>query len=508
MPPTRSLIGDDIRSSWREFAPFLIELARHNLPLLDRTWETHPEWRLLRDTLIPMLLGTPYRFVLHQRASNQRLQPTLDPDLIPDANRCLNLLRAKVWQRLGDRCSVHQSKAMIEQIMKWLEHLTLGCSMDPELIQMDFAIDLPEVGSVVHHNNRYGLAHASSAGASSTLVSNMAAMNRVAALVDDKFQALRDWLGAQPGGVAELGKRLSNLAYELEELRFGSNASHALPEYMSVSFSMYDGEHRAVVHRVRVRKRAPTAVSQFDQPGVLASLHVQRTTLMRQRRQESFAGVLSAFAQHPQEAFDSTTAMAQRWRWLIHAPNALTTLRAVLESLPQKVFSEPRHVLEYVNLQVDIEILKSNWGVSGEFSDQLVDALAWGDPKGDSDQWPEASETVRAERQASTWWLWFGVTSAPLWAKRTAACLDEAQMPLEAALARARQYMESSLAPLEAALDLTLRESGYHPEALLAPNKSEPFFADMLKAFAGHARSFGVPIIRPPSRETRRSRAA
>ncbi|MCC3262930.1 hypothetical protein LLE87_32700, partial [Paenibacillus polymyxa] len=82
----------------------------------------------MRDALIPMLLGTPYRFVLHQRASNQRQQPTLDPDLIPDANRCLNLIRAKIWQRLGGRCSVHQSQAMIEDIMRWLEHLTLGCS--------------------------------------------------------------------------------------------------------------------------------------------------------------------------------------------------------------------------------------------------------------------------------------------------------------------------------------------------------------------------------------------
>lgn len=507
MPPTRSLIGDDIRSSWREFAPFLIELARHNLPLLDRTWESHPEWRLLRDALIPMLLGTPYRFVLHQRASNQRQQPTLDADLIPDANRCLNLLRAKIWQRLGDRCSVHQSKAMIEQIMKWLEHLTLGCSMDPELIQMDFAIDLPEVGSVVHHNSRYGLVHASSAGATATLVSNLAATNRVAALVDDKFQALRDWLGAQPGGVAELGRLLSNLAYELEELRFGSNASHALPEYMSVSFSMYDGEHRAVVHRTRLRKRAPTTVSQFDQPGVLADLHVQRTTLLRQRRRESFGGGLSAFAQYPQEGFDSATAMAQRWRWLIHAPYALTTLRAMLESLPQKVFGEPRHVLEYVNLQVDIEILKSNWGVSGEFSDHLIDALAWGDSNGDADHWTEPSEPARAERQASTWWLWFGVSSAPLWAKRSAACLDEAQQPLESALARARQYMENTLAPLEAALDLVLRESGHHPEGLLAPTKSDPFFSDMLKAFSGHARPFSVPVLRQPQPDTRRTRA-
>src|SRR3546814_13349030 len=89
-----------------------------------------------------------------------------------------------------------------------MEHLTLGCSMDPELIQMDFAIDLPEVGSIVHHNNRYGLVHASAAGSTSTLVSNMAATNRVAALVDDKFQALRDWLEAQPNGVEDLAKLL------------------------------------------------------------------------------------------------------------------------------------------------------------------------------------------------------------------------------------------------------------------------------------------------------------
>lgn len=508
MPPTRSLIGDDIRSSWREFAPFLIELARHNLPLLDRTWELHSEWRLLRDALIPMLLGTPYRFVLHQRASNQRQQPTLDPDLIPDANRCLNLIRAKIWQRLGGRCSVHQSQAMIEDIMRWLEHLTLGCSMDPDLIQMDFAIDLPEVGSVVHHNSRYGLAHASSAGASSTLLTNMAATNRVAALVDDKFQALRDWLGAHADGVAELSKRLSNLAFELEELRFGSNASHSLPEYMSVSFSMYDGEHRAVVHRVRLRKRAPKPVAQYDQPAVLASLHVLRTTLLRQRRQEGFAGELAAFVPHPQEAFDSTTAMAQRWRWLIHAPHALATLRGLLESLPQKVFGEPRHVLEYVNLQVDIEILKSKWELSGEFSDQLVGALAWANPKGDSDVWPGTSETMLGERQASTWWLWFGVTGAPLWTKRTAVCLDEAQQPIEAALARARQYMESNRGSLEAAVDLVLRESGYSPEDLLVPTKSEPFFSDMLKAFSGYARPLGMPMLRQSAPESRRSRAA
>ncbi|MCC3264155.1 hypothetical protein LLE87_38945, partial [Paenibacillus polymyxa] len=71
-------------------------------------------------------------------------------------------------------------------------------------------------------------------------------------------------------------------------------------------------------------------------------------------------------------------------------------------------------MLEYVNLQVDIEILKSRWELSGEFSDQLVGALAWANPKGDSDVWPGASETMLGERQASTWWLWFGVTGAPL----------------------------------------------------------------------------------------------
>src|SRR3546814_17028562 len=36
------------------------------------------------------------------------------------------------------------------------------------------------------------------------------------------------------------------------------------------------------------------------------------------------------------------------------------SLRSVLESPPLKVFGEPRHVLEYVNLQVDIAILESN----------------------------------------------------------------------------------------------------------------------------------------------------
>src|SRR3546814_8166370 len=74
------------------------------------------------------------------------------------------------------------------------------------------------------------------------------------------------------------------------------------------------------VHRVRVRKRAPTPVSQFDQPAVLASLHVRRTTLLGQRRQRSLAGALAAFVPQPQEAFDSSTVMAKRWRWLIHYP--------------------------------------------------------------------------------------------------------------------------------------------------------------------------------------------
>ncbi|WMD23955.1 hypothetical protein RAS12_30445 (plasmid) [Achromobacter seleniivolatilans] len=493
MPPTRSLIGDDIRSSWREFAPLLIELARHNLPLLDRTWDLRPEWRLLRDALVPMLLGTPYRFVLH-RPSGHRHQPTLDTELIPDANRCLNLIRAKIWQRLGPRCSVHKSAAMIEQIIQWMEHLTLGCSMDPELIQMDFAIDLPEVGSIVHHNNRYGLVHASAAGSTPTLVSNMAATNRVAALVDDKFQALRDWLGAQPNGVEDLAKLLSQMAFELEELRFGTNVSHSLPEYMSVSFSMYDGE-QIMVHRVRVRKRAPTPVSQFDQPAVLASLHVRRTTLLGQRRQRSLAGALAAFVPQPQEAFDSSTVMAKRWRWLIHYPHALTTLRSVLESLPLKVFGEPRHVLEYVNLQVDIAILESNWEENAEFSDLLAQALDRLDLARDMDQCDDDPDLVSAERQASTWWLWFSVTGAPLWAKRTAACLDQAQQPLASAMSRARQNATATGVPLEAALDQALRESGHDPEGLLTPTKSDPFYSDMLRAFSGPARPFGIPIL-------------
>ncbi|WP_025139615.1 hypothetical protein [Achromobacter sp. DH1f] len=507
MPSSRALIGDDIRTSWREFAPVLIELARHNLPLVDRTWQSHPGWRLLRDGLVPMLLGTPYKFDVH-RPGGYHHQGTLDPDLVPDANRCLNLLRAKIWQRLGRRCSVRKSEEMIEQIIRWLEHLTVACSMDLELIQMDFSTDLPEVGSVVHHNNRYGLVHASTAGTSSTLVSNMAATDRVAALVDDKFRALRDWLAAQPNGLADLTKRFSELAYELEELRFGGHPNHALPEYMSVSFSQYNGEVRTVVRQIRARKREPSPASQFDQQAVLASLHVRRSSLLVQRRQRGLAGALAAFAPHPQDGFDSVPVMAKRWRWLIHYPHAFTTLRSILESLPAKVYSEPRHMLEFINLQVDIAVLETNWDDGGEFADLLTEALATLDLDAATQQREADCNTWQDDQRASAWWLWFSVSGAPLWAKRTTACLDEAQQPLQAALSRARQQIASTGAHIDAVLDQILRENGHAPDRLFTPTKSDPFYSDMLKAFPPPNRLVDAPVMQPLLPELRRRQAA
>lgn len=514
MPSSRALIGDDIRTCWREFAPVLIELARHNLPLLDWAWKAHPGWRTFRDTITPMLLGTPYmeRLQPMRRRAGGAAPLQLDPELVDDTHRCVNLMRAKIWGRLGARCSVRESEAMIDQIMRWLEHLTLSCSVDSDLIQMDFALDMPDVGTVVHHNSRYGLTYASAAGAAGSLIPEAAVKDRLNAILNDKFKALRDWLDCQPNGIADLRAHLAQIAFDLEERRFGDDARQALPEYVSVSFSAYDGEVREVIQkRARVTKRSAATTKPFDERAVVASMHVRRAKLLNQRRQQGLCSALRDIAPQPQDAFDSVAVMAKRWRWLISNPHALSTLRSILESLPVRTFTDPRQVLEYVNLQVDLTLLDTGWGDSGEFADVLDDALQ----ALQLDRQTHAPEVEppegKDERRASTWWLWFSVAGAQHWTKRSSESLDQAEQPLRSAIARARQKISDRNSDFDELLDAALREAGHAPEGLLTPARADPFYSDMLRALSPPRRATHTsqtPIAPPPFIKRGRGRPA
>jgi hypothetical protein len=461
--------------------------------MLDWAWRDNPHWTSFRDDLLPRLVGTPYGDAPRWRPSKPcqvYKGPPLDPDLVEDTRRCINLMRAKIWSRIGPRCSVRSSEAMIEQILDWLEHLSLTCSTNLDLLHLDFSVDLPEVGTVVHHNSRYGLTYASAAGAVTSNIPEAAVMKRLAEVLDDKFRALRDWISARPHGFDDLARYLGELQFELEERRFSTEQRAALPEFVSVSFSHYDGEIRRKTQPVRVRNRVKAIP--HDQTGIVAGLHMRRFALAVNRRRDLQFGVLTPVVAQQQESFDSLAAMAKRWRWLVEYPHASSSIESFLRALPAKTFTNARDVLEYVNLQVDIAMLEASWGDSSE----PVDALC------------EAESCAESRRRDALWWLWYSAEGSSPWTKPSRGASDRLSANMQAAMSRARQVWQSEGGDFVTVIDLVLRESGHIPEMYLAPTKSEAPFSDMLKAFTVSPLVAGQPPTSPDRLDTRRRRAA
>lgn len=227
-------------------------------------------------------------------------------------------------------------------------------------------------------------------------------------------------------------------------------------------------------------KRARITRGRDDQQAILADLHLRRP-LLAQRRKERLAGNRAAFVPQLQHAIDSAAVMAKRWRWLLHSPHALNTLRAVVQSLPPRNLRRARHVLEYVNRQVDIDNLESNWARGCA-------------PRPDGSHGTSGSRIefrlARHSQQRSTVRMSSLIVVA-LVRCHGAASMDQTQhraphrtqQPQQSAFVRARQYTESTFPLLEAALGPDAAREDHNPVGLLVSTKSDKFFAGMLKAF-------------------------